>query len=81
MRRTGLNPSELQPATKEKVEVQVGTGVSLSDVPARQARSSRSWQAWFKRNYRDEPETICGAVQEGFQKAAEDIRKALAADE
>ena len=53
-----------------------GSPVSLSAVPARQAKSSRSWRAWFKANYHAEPEVICAAVTKGFKDAEADIQKA-----
>ncbi len=55
--------------------------VSLSAVPSRQAVSCRSWGAWFKLNYRADPEVVCAAVRRGYDNAGEAIRKAKEAEE
>ena len=58
-----------------------GNPVSLSMIPPRQVKSSRSWKAWFKVNYHAEPEAICAAVKKGFMDAGVDIQKAWDAEE
>jgi hypothetical protein len=72
-----LDLPELRLAVGRKPGVRSGKRrASLSDAPARQVRSARSWQAWFTRNWKAQPEDICTALQDGYARAGEAIRRA-----